>query len=401
MVRRLSPLLVLVLLLPAPARAQEGFERVVDGLDFAVNVAIAPDGAMFVADKDLGQIRVVRDGELLTEPFASVDVAPRVNEMGLLGVALHPRFPDEPWVYAYYSDASDGRNRLVRFRAEGDVAAERQDLMDLLPTVNGWHNGGDMTFGPDGKLYLSVGEGHEPERAQEPAALGGRILRLDPDGSVPSDNPFGPDNPTFALGFRNSFGVCFDVDTGGLWVTDNGPSAWDEINRVEAGGNHGWPLHLGPGGPSGLVEPILAFEEIVVPTGCAGSATGEGLYVGEGYTGRLHRMRVSGGSPSDEVVATFEGGITALELDADGRLVLVTPTTIHRSLEVVSTPSPSTASPSGTEATPTPSSATVRPTPSPSPAVDGPFGALGTGVGILVAALLFGLLLWLRGRVGR
>jgi len=273
-VRRLSPLLLLPLLVPAPAGAQDGFEPVVTGLDFAVNVAFAPDGTMFVADKDLGQIRVVRDGLLLTEPFATVDADPRVNEMGLLGVTLHPAFPDEPWVYAYYSDASDGRNRLVRFRAEGDAAVEREDLLDLLPTASGWHNGGDLAFGPDGMLYVSVGEGHDPGRAQDPDGLGGRILRLEPDGSVPPDNPFGPGNPTFALGIRNSFGVCFDTETGELWVTDNGPSDWDEVNRVEPGANLGWPLHLGPGGPSELVEPVLAFEEIIVPPGCLGSAPG-------------------------------------------------------------------------------------------------------------------------------
>lgn len=397
MVRRLSPLLLLPLLVPTPARAQDGFEPVVTGLDFAVNVAVAPDGTMFVADKDLGQIRVVRDGEILPEPFATVEVAPRVNEMGLLGVALHPDFPDEPWVYAYYSDANDGRNRLVRFRARGDVAVAREDLLDLLPTVNGWHNGGDIAFGPDGRLYVSVGEGHDRERAQDPDDLGGRILRLEPDGSVPPDNPFGPGNPTFALGIRNSFGVCFDTETGELWVTDNGPSDWDEVNRVEAGANLGWPLHLGPGGPAGFVEPVLAFEDTIVPTGCAGSASGVGLYFGEGYSGRLHRM-TNGPDPSDEVVATFEGGVTALELGPEGHLVVVTPTAIYRSL--VEDEEPTTTTPAR-EPTTAPTSPTARPTPSPSPTADAPFGALGTGVGLLVAAVLVGFLLWLRRRIGR
>src|SRR5262245_21578391 len=194
------------LVVTRPALAQEGFEPAVDGLDFVANIAFAPDGTVFVADKDVGEIRIVRDGDVLDQPFATVETHAPVNEMGLLGVAVHPDYPSEPWVYAYYSDAADGVNRLVRFRADGDVAVEREVVLDLLPTTNGWHNGGDLAFGPDGMLYVSVGEGHLSVRAQDPNELGGRILRLDPEGSVPSDNPLGAENPTFALGIRNSFG---------------------------------------------------------------------------------------------------------------------------------------------------------------------------------------------------
>ncbi len=406
--RSIVPLLALLLISACAAHADVGSEATVTGLDFAVNVAFAPDGQMFVADKDLGQIRVVRDGEILPEPFATVDVAPRVNEMGLLGVAVHPRFPEEPWIFAYYSDASDGRNRLVRFRAEGNVAIERQDLLDLLPIVGGWHNGGDLAFGPDGMLYVTVGEGHESSRAQAPGGLGGRILRLEPDGSIPRDNPFGADDPTFLLGVRNSFGICFDLTTGEPWFTDNGPNAWDEVNLGEPGGNFGWPEHLGPGGGPAFVPPVVAYEEPVVVTGCAGSMTDGGLYVGEGYSGRLHRLSRQGdGPPADEVVGTFEGGITDVAAGPEGRLYVVTPTTIHRLTGVdlqVPTPTPSVAP---TASTPTPSVDGPTPDRSPSPAIspnpaaEDPFGALGTGAGLFVAAVLIGLFLWSRRRAGR
>jgi glucose/arabinose dehydrogenase len=363
-------------------------------LDFAVNIAFAPDGTAFVADKDVGEIRIVRDGEVLDEPFATVETFSPVNEMGLLGVAVHPDFPSEPWVYAYYSDAVEGRNRLVRFRADGDVAVEREDVLDLLPTTNGWHNGGDLAFGPDGMLYASVGEGHLSVRAQDPNGLGGRILRLDPEGSVPSDNPFGADNPTFALGIRNSFGICFDPASGALWATDNGPDRDDEINLAEPGANLGWPLQLGPGGEPEFVDPVLDFPDTIVVTGCA-VAEGD-LYFGEGYAGNLHRMRLPG--PDEQIVGRFEGGITDVTVAPDGALWVVTPNVLYRRApaQATSPTSPSQTSPTESGS----SSETPTPSPSASPSPAGEGGGL-TAAGIVVAGLLIGGLLLMRSRLLR
>jgi len=381
-----------VLLSVVPARAQEGFEPAVDGFDFAVNVAFAPDGTMFVADKDIGEIRVVRDGEILEEPFATVASTAPVNEMGLLGVAVHPDFPVEPWVYAYYSDADENRNRLVRFRAQGDVAVGREDLLDLLPTTFGWHNGGDLAFGPDGMLYVSVGEGHDSDRAQDLNDLGGRILRLKLDGSVPQDNPFGPGNPTFAHGIRNSFGLCFDPVTGDLWVTDNGPGGGDEINLVDAGANLGWPTQLGSGGEPEFVDPILTFSDTIIPTGCA-VADGD-LYFGEGYDGNLHRMPLPG--PNERTVGRFEGGITDVAVAPDESLWIVTPTVLYKRAPAGLTTSPAGGGGTATAATPTASpSASVSPAPD-----EGPSG-LTTAAGIVIAGLLLGGLLLMRSRLLR
>lgn len=338
-------------LAPTPARAQEGFERAVDGFGFAVNLAFAPDGAMFVADKDVGEIRIVRDGEVLDQPFATLPVQVSVNETGLLGVAVDPEFPDAPWVYAYYT-GTDVRNHLVRIRADGDRGTEIQTLLDLLPATAGWHNGGDLAFGPEGELYVSVGDGHVGSRAQEPNGIGGRILRLNPDGSIPEDNPFGPDDPTFALGIRNSFGLCVDPETAQLWETENGPTEWDEINLIEPGGNYGWPDHLGPGGDPSFVPPVMAFQNPIVVTGCAGSVADGGLFFGEGYSGNLHRMQAPGTgaddrTPVDEVLATFDGGITDVAMDPDGSLWVVTPTALYRQVGAIGDASPSSSEGSG------------------------------------------------------
>ncbi|HET7236311.1 MAG TPA: PQQ-dependent sugar dehydrogenase [Actinomycetota bacterium] len=403
MVRRILPLLILLLAVPVPARADEAFERVVEGLDFAVNVAFAPDGTMFVADKDRGEIRLVRDGEILDEPFATLPVGVTVNETGLLGIALDPTFPDEPWVYAYYTGA-DVQNHLVRIRAEGDLGTEVQPLMDLLPATAGWHNGGDIAFGSDGKLYVAVGDGHDASRSQAPDGLGGRILRLNPDGSVPADNPLGANNPTFALGIRNSFGLCFDPATGDLWETENGPDEWDEVNLIRAGGNYGWPLQLGPGGEPTFIAPVLGYVDPIVVTGCAGSPGDGGLYFGEGYTGNLHRMLrpglgVNRDIPTDLTVARFEGGITDVALSDDGRIWVVTPNALYRSSEVLtSATNPSiTGGSGGTGAT----GASASTTPSASPGSEGGTAGAVTGVGIVVLALLVGGLLFMRSRLLR
>ncbi len=400
MLRRPVAILVIALAsLPVRVHAQEGFELAVDGFGFAANVAFAPDGTMFVADKDRGEIRVVRDGEILPEPFATVDADSPVNEMGLLGVAVDPEFPVEPWVYAYYSDATDERNRLVRFRADGAGAVEREDLLDLLPTDAGWHNGGDLAFGPDGKLYVSVGEGHQAALAQFEDGLGGRVLRLNPDGTVPQDNPFGPDNPTFAHGIRNSFGVCFDPESGELWETENGPSTDDEVNLIEGGGNYGWPVQLGPGGEPEFVDPVLNFREPIVITGCA-VADGH-LYFGEGYTGNLHRMQIPADAadptPRDEIVATFERGITDVAATPDGTIWVVTPNAIYRSMQGLVPAPGQTSSGSATGGIAT-GAAETGASASPSPAAG--TGRLG-GAGVIVLGLLIGGFLLLRTRLLR
>ena len=373
MIRSLGlALATLVVLSPSTARAQEGFEREVEGFGFAVNLAFARDGTMFVADKDVGEIRIVRDGEILHEPFVTLPVQVTVNETGLLGVAVDPAFPDEPWVYAYYT-GTDVMNHLVRIRADGDRGIEIQPLLHLLPATAGWHNGGDLAFGPDGKLYVSVGDGHDGSRSQDPNGIGGRILRLNPDGSIPDDNPLGPGNPTFALGIRNSFGLCFDPETGELWETENGPSGEDEINLIEPGANYGWPEQLGPGGEPDFVDPVLDFPDTIVPTGCA--VSDGSLFFGEGYGGNLHAMPLPG--PGEGIIARFDGGITDLERAADGSLFVVTPTALYRSTDTLERPS-----------------ATVSPEPEPQ---DG----LVTAGGILIAGVLIGGLLLMRSRLLR
>jgi glucose/arabinose dehydrogenase len=303
-------------------------------LSFPTNLAWSPDDRLFFTEKDTGNVRIVQDGKLLPRPFVHLDVSPG-GETGLLGIALAPGFPQVPWVYLYFSSAADQRNELVRVAAHGNRAGPVQHLLDLLP-LRGIHNGGDLAFGTDGTLFVTVGEAGTASNAQDPASLGGKVLRLNPDGS-PATDPL--PGPAYSTGLRNSFGICVDPATGDLWETENGPSSDDEVNRIVAGGNYGWADQLGPGGEShGFIDPVLDYEAIIVPTGCAvwrGS-----LYFGA-FDGIVRRMALPPGAPAqDEAVASVGEGITDLAVGPDGDLYLATVDGIDRITSPAANPIP-------------------------------------------------------------
>ncbi len=379
--RALLALTALVLVwTAAPLAAQPSVERVAGDLAFPTNLAFALDGRIFFTEKETGDVRIIRDGRLLPESFVHLSVEGSA-ERGLLGIALDPNFERQPWVYLYYSEAGGASNRIVRVRAEGDSAGEIDPLITLLPAVAGYHNGGDLAFGPDGKLYAVTGEAHDPERAQDPNDLGGKVLRLDPDGSVPDDNPLGPDNPVFALGIRNSFGLCFDPRTGELWETENGPATDDEVNRIVAGANYGWPDQLGPGGEPGFMDPVLVFPDEIVPTGCAVSADGRRLYFGS-YRGGLYEADLSSdgrtaGAPGR--IAGIDASVIDVSRGPDGTIYVATSDAIVR---LAGTPSGS-------------------PVPVATPTSPGFGGGGWTGAGLVIAAVLIGWLILLRRRIVR
>ena len=363
----------------SPVAAQPSVERVAGDLAFPTNLAFALDGRIFFTEKETGDVRIIREGRVLPEPFVHVSVE-GTAERGLLGIALHPDFERQPWVYLYYSEKGGASNRIIRVRAKGNRAVEVDPIITLLPAVTGYHNGGDMAFGPDGKLYAVTGEAHDPGRAQDPNDLGGKVLRLDPDGSVPDDNPLGPDNPVYALGIRNSFGLCFDPVTGDLWETENGPATDDEVNRIVAGGNYGWPDQLGPGGEPRFIDPALDFFDVIVATGCAVTSDGRWLYFGS-YLNGLYRARLlpDGSAGSPELVEGVGPTVTDVARAPDGSIYVATSDAIVR---LAGTPSGS-------------------PVPAATPTSPG-FGTGGwTGAGLVIAAVLIGWLILLRRRIVR
>jgi glucose/arabinose dehydrogenase len=332
-VRRAGALLVAAMAVAAigsiPARAQD-VERFLRAQE-PVSMAWTPDGSrLFFDERATGDIRVAMpDGTVLPQPFAHLDVDTGSSETGLLGIAIHPEFPEQPFVYVYASDPTLGINRLLRFRADGDVAdGPPQVLLDGLVTANRYHNGGDLVFGSDGMLYVTVGESHQRNLAQDPTSIGGKVLRLARDGSVPPDDPI-PGNPRFTLGHRNSFGICFDPATGDLWETENGPTSNDEVNLLRAGGNYGWPDVMGDGGPEGTIDPVVDHVQQIAPTGCA-VWHGE-LYYGSYLDGAIRRLDLPPGpSPQPVAVALINEPVYDLVVGHDDRLYVSSSSGIWR-----------------------------------------------------------------------
>jgi glucose/arabinose dehydrogenase len=228
---------------------------VASGLTRPTQLAFAPDGRLFITQQD-GKLRVVKNGQLLSTPFVTVNTQ-NTGERGLIGVAFDPNFASNKFVYVYYTHPeSTGvvRNRVSRFTASGDTAALGSEKVlietDALGTGT-WHNSGGMHFGADGKLYVGIGENQQGAPAQSLTSLLGKVIRINPDGTIPSDNPFynqttGKYRAIWARGFRNPFTMDVQPGTGRIFVNDVGAAAWEEINELKKGANYGWPNAEGP-----------------------------------------------------------------------------------------------------------------------------------------------------------
>ncbi|MCS7234927.1 MAG: PQQ-dependent sugar dehydrogenase [Armatimonadota bacterium] len=264
--RWLAAAVGLFLTLGATSPARPQVVEWVRGLEIPWSLAFAPDGRAFVTERP-GRVRVVRDGRVDPQPAAILPVA-HVGEGGLLGIALHPRFPNPPYVYLYYTYQQDGlRNRVERFREQGGRLVRDRVVVDDIPGAF-VHDGGRIRFGPDGMLYVGTGDARQPSLAQDPRSLAGKILRVTPDGGVPADNPF-PGSPVYSLGHRNVQGLAWHPQTRRLYSTEHGPSgergfAHDEVNLIRPGANYGWPEVVCSEG---------SRPEFVDPLACSGDDT--------------------------------------------------------------------------------------------------------------------------------
>jgi glucose/arabinose dehydrogenase len=241
---------------------------VATGLTNPTAMALAPDGRIFVCEQG-GTLRVIKNGALLATPFLTVTVDSS-GERGLLGVAFDPNFVSNQLVYIYYTATTPTiHNRISHFTAAGDVAMAGSevtvmDLNDLSTATN--HNGGAIHFGPDGNLYVAIGDNANGANAQSLTTRLGKMLRMTSSGGVPPGNPFinqtsGPNQTIWAFGLRNPFTFSFQNGTGRMFINDVGQNTWEEIDDGMAGANYGWPTCEGfcnPPNPN-FRDPIFAY----------------------------------------------------------------------------------------------------------------------------------------------
>jgi len=319
---------------PGAATTNAKTEVIAEGLEIPWEVAFAPDNRILVTERP-GRVRVIQNGQLQPDPILTVQTAGS-GEGGLQGMALDPDFAANKFVYLYISSGSGNTltNRVVRYRDTGSALAEPKTLVDAIPGNNN-HNGGRLAFGPDKKLYVTTGDSQEPSLAQDKNSLAGKVLRLNPDGSTPADNPFagqpGARGEVWSLGHRNPQGLAWD-DSGTLYLAEHGPSGdlgqccKDEVNKIDKGANYGWPEVTGDQKRDGLVNPILQSGNATTwaPAGLSLGPDGR-LYFGALRGEHLHAVTLKDGkvTKNEELFKEF-GRIRAVVKGPDNRLYITT-----------------------------------------------------------------------------
>jgi aldose sugar dehydrogenase len=355
------------------------WSEVVSGLSVPTAMAFIGYNDILVLQKNDGRVRRVINGVLQAGEVLDLAVDTQ-SERGLLGIALHPNFASNGFVYLYYTQSTTTAdtsgsaldNRVVRYTWNGGKLTSPAEIALLPVTPGPNHNGGTITLGPDGKLYIVIGDLNRTGQLQNfPMGAApddsGVILRFNDDGTVPSDNPFfsqgGNLAKYYAYGIRNSFGMAFEPVTGELWMTENGPNSYDEINQVLPGFNSGWAQIMGPDSRDPQDESVLFFVlgshyadpkfswlTPVGPTALVfmnsprlGLAYEGDLFVGDIVHGRLYRFRVNESRDGflftapglSDLVADSDtelqklilgsgfGGITDLKVGPDGRLYIL------------------------------------------------------------------------------
>jgi glucose/arabinose dehydrogenase len=312
---------------------------IAQGLSNPYQLAFAPDGRLFIS-LQAGNVRIVKDGVLLAKPFLTLKVDSR-GDRGLIGMAFDPDFESNHWVYVFYTSPTPvPHQRVSRFRAVGDVAdAASEDVLIETESLNSLlHQGGSLDFGADGKLYVTVGDNVQTAKAQSMTTLLGKVLRLNPDGSIPTGNPFystatGVYRAIWALGLRNPYTSDVDANAGRYFINDVGASAWEEINQGAAGANYGWPTVEGSGTNAKFTNPIYAYHHgtgafegcAVVGAGFYDSAVSQfpSSYNGDYFFGDYCGGWIHVFDSATAAVASFAAGIDGpvdLDIGPDGSL---------------------------------------------------------------------------------
>ncbi len=318
-------------------------QRLVSALHNPTAMEIAPDGRVFVCEQ-AGAIRVINHGKLVAQPFATLPTQSQ-GERGLIGITVDPHYATNHYVYVYYTASSPTtHNRVSRFTADptnpnvAEAGSEHVifDLPNLSDATN--HNGGGLHFGRDDKLYIGVGENANGLNSQSLHTTLGKLLRINANGSIPTDNPFyrhtrGQNRAIWALGLRNPYTFAFQPGTGRLFINDVGQDTWEEIDDGIKGANYGWPTTEGPTTNPRFRSPRYAYQH--GPNDSNGQAIVGGTFYNPAhvnfpkqYTGRYFFSDLGGNwvhvlNPATNKATTFATGIpTPVDLDvaSDGTL---------------------------------------------------------------------------------
>ena len=333
---------VIAAALPVPAQALPDNAEVQTykgNLDFPVDMAWEPGTKrIFFTEKNTGKIRILVRGNLKATPCKNLDVDSS-GEGGALGLVLHPNFKDNHYLYVYWTSRDPLENRVTRFTVQENRCRDGEHILKGIRANGQYHHGGQLEF-VQGKLFVSVGEAHDPAEAQDTSSRLGKILRVTPSGGVPDGNPF--NNPVWSYGHRNPFGLTHKPGTSKIYSTENGPSCNDELNHIKEGRNYGWgPSFNCPNtdgdGPNPKT-PIKRWSSIVVPTdpwwyrGAFGAMSGS-LYVGTFGSADLWRFNLNDRGTkvkNANVVHQAPGGILDVAKGPGGWLYYLTDSSIRR-----------------------------------------------------------------------
>ncbi|MGI0060066.1 MAG: PQQ-dependent sugar dehydrogenase, partial [Nitrosotalea sp.] len=284
------------------------------------------DGKIFFTEK-VGRLRVVDNGTLVNESVADFRVAD-ISDAGLLGVTTHPDFVQNHFMYVYYTYKEGDKlwNKVLRITESNDKIVDAKVILDKIPGAE-FDDGGVIKFGPDKKLYIGTGDATDQNAAQDLTSLAGKILRLNDDGSIPSDNPI-PNSPIYTLGHRNPQGLTWD-DQGNLYETEEGPTKNDEINLIEKDKNYGWPNQECSGSME-YQSALNCYNVSIQPSGIAYYGSGKldfknSLILATLRGNILYQLPISNGNiTSQKIILDGLGRIREVGVGPDDYLYILT-----------------------------------------------------------------------------
>ncbi|MBP9837928.1 MAG: PQQ-dependent sugar dehydrogenase [Proteobacteria bacterium] len=312
-------------------------EKVLGSASYPVGLSFAPDGNLFFTELKTGLVKSFIPGSPKTSTISKLETS-EIGAEGLLGIILDPDYTNNKYLYVYQAIDNPLRNRVVRIKNKFPGTSEKTVILDSIPA--GGHNGGKFLFGNDGKLYVTTGDTGNPSLAQDLNSLAGKILRINSDGSIPSDNPIA-DSPVYALGIRNAFGITKYPDSGEIFISENGPDCNDEVNRVSPLENYGWRIGQSCNDtdnsyskPIININPVLGVTALQVYSGAEFTELNKRLLLCDFNSGAIRRYVIDSKSfnvlEEGIIFQGGSGGINDMSISPDGKIYFSTQDGIFR-----------------------------------------------------------------------